>query len=420
VRAVLYQPRRLLGAAFAVMLGVVLVAEPLLLIGTLTNTLTDATAGTISDAAVVLTPGGQAAAGEAPAATVSLDVAGAIRALPAVSGVRGTAEVYTRTTDGPLLLRTLPTLSARTTLKAGRLPTASGEGALSAQAADNLHKGVGDTVAVDDVASGPRQVRVVGVVVAASDAVPKPSASYLFALDADVQNWSRVPGYFELVVLSTRDPAEVREAVAKLAPVTADSLVVRTRADEQTERVSQFVAGSAGLVLAFLGFMAIALFVSSQVVANTFTTLVSQRTRELALLRRAGATRRQVFGSVVAEAALLGLVANVGGVAAGVGLVALPILASQGTRLVHGGLALSPIALGLPVVVGVAVAAVGALPPARWASRVPPEAALGAGTMAPFTHPGPLRPGSGALGRPSRQAGPRHALAAEEARSIAA
>ncbi|MGV4403398.1 FtsX-like permease family protein, partial [Pandoraea pneumonica] len=62
--------------------------------------------------------------------------------------------------------------------------------------------------------------------------------------------------------------------------------------------------------------------VSALVVANTFSVLIAQRTRELALLRCIGADRRQIRRSVLAEAVLVGITASVAGVLGAVGLMA--------------------------------------------------------------------------------------------------
>ncbi len=64
---------------------------------------------------------------------------------------------------------------------------------------------------------------------------------------------------------------------------------------------------------------------------NTFSIIVGQRTRELALLRIVGASRRQVFRSVLVEAAILGLVASLVGLGLGV-------LGRAGTRSAAQGL----------------------------------------------------------------------------------
>src|SRR6266542_1759058 len=102
------------------------------------------------------------------------------------------------------------------------------------------------------------------------------------------------------------------------------------------------------------------------------TVLVASRTREVALLRLLGATRRQVFGSVLGEAAVVGLVAAAGGVAAGagaaVGLKAL--LRGLGNTLPPAGLVLAPRTVLVGLGVGALVTVAAALAPARRASQV--------------------------------------------------
>ncbi len=56
-----------------------------------------------------------------------------------------------------------------------------------------------------------------------------------------------------------------------------------------------------------------ALFVGIFLILNTFSIIVAQRTRELALMRAIGASRGQVIGSVMMEAVVIGLIASVVG-----------------------------------------------------------------------------------------------------------
>jgi putative ABC transport system permease protein len=106
--------------------------------------------------------------------------------------------------------------------------------------------------------------------------------------------------------------------------------------------------------------------------------LVAQRTRELALLRAVGASRGQVRRSVLAEAAVLGVLAAVLGLVGG-------IVVSQGLRLLlkgfgadlpSGPLVLEPRTIVVSLVVGVLVTLVSAYVPARRAAVVPPVAAM--------------------------------------------
>ena len=75
--------------------------------------------------------------------------------------------------------------------------------------------------------------------------------------------------------------------------------------------------GCRNVLLAFAG---IALFVGVFLIANTFTMLIAQRTRELALLRAIGASRRQITNAVLLEGLLVGVGASVAGLVAGIGI----------------------------------------------------------------------------------------------------
>jgi putative ABC transport system permease protein len=171
-------------------------------------------------------------------------------------------------------------------------------------------------------------------------------------------------------------PSELRDAVqARLG----GGYVVRTRqqvAEDQASDVEAFL----GFIRAFLlGFAGVALFVGVFLILNTFSILVAQRTRELALLRALGAGRGQVLRSVLVEAVVVGLIAATIGLLAGLGVaVGLRAVmeAQSGLRLPDAGLTLPGSAVVVSYLVGVLVTVVAALLPALRASRVPPMAAL--------------------------------------------
>ena len=94
--------------------------------------------------------------------------------------------------------------------------------------------------------------------------------------------------------------------------------------------------------LSFIGvfllvFAFIALFVGSFVIFNTFSIIVAQRLRELALLRAVGASRRQVMAAVLGESLVIGLAASAAGLVAGIGLAVGAQGRARGARLRPAG-----------------------------------------------------------------------------------
>ncbi|MGD0068407.1 MAG: FtsX-like permease family protein [Streptosporangiaceae bacterium] len=168
----------------------------------------------------------------------------------------------------------------------------------------------------------------------------------------------------------------VQRAIAAVLPAGTQVVTGQTVVSENTSAIDQSLSffSTALLVFAF-----ISLFVGGFTIFNTFSIIVGQRIRELALLRIVGASRRQVFRSVLAEAALTGLVSSVIGLGLGVlaalGLQAL--LRGFGIAVPSGSLVFEPRTVVVGLAVGVGVTVVAAIGPARSAVRIPPVAALG-------------------------------------------
>lgn len=127
-----------------------------------------------------------------------------------------------------------------------------------------------------------------------------------------------------------------------------------------------------------LAFGAIALIVGTFIIYNTFSMIVAQRLRELALLRAVGASRQQVGRSVVAEAFVIGLIGSAIGLAGGVGLAfgLSAVLNAFDLGLPTGSMAVLPRTIVVGLFVGLAVTMVSAYAPARRAARIPPVQAM--------------------------------------------
>jgi putative ABC transport system permease protein len=171
-------------------------------------------------------------------------------------------------------------------------------------------------------------------------------------------------------------PAQLRD---RIATALGGGYVVKTGDQLAADNAAGLQDGLKFFSNILLGFAGVALFVGVFLILNTFSIIVAQRTRELALMRAIGASRRQVIGSVLVEAVVIGLVAAVLGLAAGVGVGA--GLAYLFGTLGGGGLQLAPVGVPAAAVissflVGVLVTVVAAVLPALRASRVAPVAAM--------------------------------------------
>ncbi len=127
-----------------------------------------------------------------------------------------------------------------------------------------------------------------------------------------------------------------------------------------------------------LGFAFVSLFVSIFIIANTFAITTSQRTRELGLLRAIGATPRQILRSVVSESFIIGIIASILGIGAGIviAFALRAILNSIGLSIPSFGVVLQPQTILYAFLVGTLVSVISAIVPAIGASRTSPIAAI--------------------------------------------
>jgi putative ABC transport system permease protein len=127
-----------------------------------------------------------------------------------------------------------------------------------------------------------------------------------------------------------------------------------------------------------LALAAAALLIGGYLIANTFTIVVAQRTRELALLRAAGATGHQVRRLLRVEALAVGVVGSVVGTVLGIGAAAAlrGLLAGTGADLPSGPAVVRPGSMMLSVAIGVGVTTLASIAPSRRAGRVSPLEAM--------------------------------------------
>ena len=170
-------------------------------------------------------------------------------------------------------------------------------------------------------------------------------------------------------------PDEVKAALQK---ELGGNFLVRT-GKEAAEQQAQDLSDALGFIrIALLVFAGVALLVGGFLIFNTFTVTVAQRTKEFALLRVLGASRRQVLRSVLIETFAVGLLASVIGVL--VGLIVAPTLAALmkagGIDLGTTGIVVSPSTVIIGLAIGLVATMVSGFIPARRATRVEPVAAM--------------------------------------------
>ena len=266
---------------------------------------------------------------------------------------------------------TLSLLAVRT----GRAPQKAGEVALDAKTATSKKVKVGDRITVTGNA-GPQPYTVVGTIgFGTQDTI---AGAALVAFDtATAQAVAGKPGAFTEIDIGS-------------APgVTTDQLVTRVGAvmPKNYEAVSAAVAASeaaAGFDSFFnlfntflLVFAVIALLVGAFLIFNTFTILIGQRTRELALLRAVGAGRGQVMTSVMGEALLTGLFGSAVGLGLGIAMAyGLYVLLKGFLSLAATSLQILPRTIIISLGAGTLITVASAVIPAVRASRIAPVAAM--------------------------------------------
>jgi putative ABC transport system permease protein len=330
------------------------------------------------------------------------DLIGQVAAVPGVEAAEGQVEGTLRVLDrqgtpmynpqgGPptLALNWLRTPDLNGwSLVEGAPPASTDEVVIDRRTAIEGGYRVGDRVRLV-VAQGPMDRRLAGIGTFSGLDTYSGSSAILF----DTQEAQRLvgePGRYDWVSVVAEpgvEPDALAERVrqelagrssppnAEAEPPRTDVLTGAQLAQERQDFFAQFISLFTQLLSAF---GLIALFVGAFIIFNTFAIIVGQRTRELALLRAVGASRRQILGSVLTEAIVVGLGASLLGVLAGVGVAQLLriIIGAFGFELPDTPMRFVPGRAVLPVTAGVLVTAVAALVPALRAANTPPVAAM--------------------------------------------
>ncbi|MGF1645371.1 MAG: FtsX-like permease family protein [Kineosporiaceae bacterium] len=377
------QAARTLGTAAAVVVAVAFVVATLVLSDTLARTLAAGVAAPYAGVDAVVAGDERARADGTALEAVTPAMVALVEAAPGVEAVAVDGLRLVAAPGSPQGFAGLAPLAADPVLRwqaltGGRWPAGSAEAVTASRVWD-----VGDEVRLvgseDPGATGEETVlRVVGRVNAGAGV-----SADLLAAPATLDRVQPAAGWSRLLVVGEGGEDRVSAAVAAaldgLDPGDGSpgvEVVTGGRAVEVA--VAGATGGRVELTLVVLVFGAVCVVVAALVIANTRTVVLAQRSRQLALLRCVGATRRQLAVAAIGEAALVGLVASLVGTVGGIGLAAAAsaLVATLDAPVPIAGLALRPGALVVGVVTGLVVTVAAAAHPAIRAARVAPVTAL--------------------------------------------
>jgi putative ABC transport system permease protein len=392
LRGLLARKLRLALTALAIVLGVTFVTGTLVLTDTLNRTF-DTLIGTAYQHVNFQIRGTAAfnndtagAANGSDRKPIPASLAAAVRRLPGVADVNGSVSGYAQFVSGGNAIGAAGSALgfsfdpnrqlSSVRLVGGSAPSAADDVVMDKGTATKHHFRVGDRVRV--LSDGPPQTFTVSGIVTFG-AADNLAGATLGGFDLPTaQALFNTRGEYDTISILAKPGADnisLQRAIAKLLPVGVQVVSGQTVSNELSSAVSNALGF---LSTALLVFALISLFVGAFTIFNTFSITVGQRTRELALLRMVGASRRQVFRSVLGEAALVGLAASLIGLGLGVvAAVALKaLLGVFGVTLPSAPLVFEARTVVLALAVGVGVTVLSAIGPARRAVRIAPIAAL--------------------------------------------
>jgi len=260
------------------------------------------------------------------------------------------------------------------TLVDGAGPSAPGEAVIDVDSFESRKLAIGDTVGYASEV-GVTELTITGTV-KFGDNNNTQGATLLWAPIDTVRTIAAVDGFdsIQVLVADGADPNAVAEGIA---PVLPDATRAITAEDKVKEQVEQFDQALTYVNIFTLVFALIALFVGAYIIVNTFRIIVTQRTRELGLLRAIGMKGSQVRNMILVEAVVIGFVAATLGILMGwVLALGLTALIEVGAGDLFGPTTIPPDALIWGYGLGMVVTLVAALQPAIHAARIAPMEAL--------------------------------------------
>jgi putative ABC transport system permease protein len=395
LKSLLARKLRLLLTAFAVVLGVGFMAGTLVITDTALSSFDQLFGNVFTGTDVVVQAktaftadqGGPGGGGGSERNPIPADLLPKVRAVPGVRAadgdVAGLAQIVDPATGDVIANGGAPTIGNSwdpdvTTLQVsqGSPPSGPGQVSVDAATARDHSLSVGETVRVV-TSTGSGRFTISGIVKFGTSDSLLGATLAVFDLPTAQQLFDR-PNEFDFIYVAgdgSLSATQLAQRITTVLPGGYQAITGASAAQQQTDQVDQ---GLGFLRTGLLVFAFVALFVGAFLIFNTFNIVVTQRTRELALLRALGASRRQVTRSVLLESAIVGLVTSAIGVIVGLGLAVVlkGVLSAIGLKLPATSLVLKPRTVIVSLIVGTLITVAAATSPARRASRVAPVEAL--------------------------------------------
>jgi putative ABC transport system permease protein len=388
LKSLLSRKLRLVLSGLAVVLGVMFVSGAFVLTDTLSRSFDSMFATVFSNLDVQVSTK-QTIDPELPA-TMPAGLVERLKAVPGASSVTGSVDAdnarligsdgkAVTTAGGPRFGSSWDGVSRVAVLREGRAPQADGEIAINAALAQTAGVHVGQQAAVLTPQRPKTMYTVVGIFGYTGGRDSLAGATQITFTTREAQRvMLGQTGMYTGIDIKAADgvsPATLRDRVSA---ALGSQYQVKTGEQAAAESADDIQQGLSFFNKILLGFAGVALFVGTFLILNTFSIIVAQRTRELALMRALGGSRRQMIGSVLIEALIIGTLAAVAGLGLGLGVGALlaKVFSGQLDGLPLAGIGLPAGAVIASFAVGIGVTLIAALLPALRAARISPIAAM--------------------------------------------
>lgn len=274
------------------------------------------------------------------------------------------------------------------TVVKGHAPLHPDEFVLDLSTFDKHHLRIGQRLLVGSGTSAARPFTLVGAVRFGSVTSVGGAALIVMPL-GDAQALTGKHGKFDQISVAAQSGISQETLAQRVQKQIPPRLRPTVRVATENKNVSDQAGAIAQalnfITIALLAFGGIAVFVGAFIIFNTFSITVAQRIREFAMLRTLGATRGQILRSVLLEALLVGLIASVLGLLAGIGIARglTALFVAFNIDLPNTGLVFEPRTAIVGLLTGTVITLVAGLIPAIRATNVPPIAALREGLALP-------------------------------------